>query len=87
MTMEEVEQCDFAYILYEKEDPEVHCFLRMHSTSMDVWFDRPLVSRQMIGSVHCQPHLLKELYSKQWWAFTAKPDYQQIVIKKRMMKE
>jgi hypothetical protein len=90
MDLEEVEQCDYAYILYEKEDPEVHCFLRMQTFNDFISFDRPLPrgkDGKIFGDVHSQPHLWKEYYGKSWWAFTVKPTSQQIAIKKRKMKD
>ena len=91
MTLEEVEQCDYAYILYEKEDLDVHCFLRMQTFNGFISFDRPIPRKpsdgKIFGDVHSQPHLWKEYYGKSWWAFTAKPDYKQIMNKKRLMKE
>ena len=90
MTLEQVEQCDYAYILYEKDDPEVHCFLQMQTFDDSISFDRPLPrgkGGKIFGDVHSQPHLFKEYYDKSWWAFTAKPDSHQISIKKRLMKE
>ena len=90
MTLEEVEQCDYAYILYEKDDPKVHCFLRMHTYDDFISFDRPIIDREdgrIAGGVHSQPHLWKEYYCKSWFAFATKPDREQIYDTKRLMKE
>ena len=89
MTMEEVEQCDYAYILYEKDDPEVHCFLRMQTFDDFISFDRPIPrgNGKIYGDFHSQPNLFKDLYNKQWWAFTAMPADYKIRAKKRLMKE
>ena len=90
LTLEEVEQCDYAYILYEKEDPEVHCFLRMHDYGDFISFDRPIPRKKngiIFGDIHSQPQLWKEYYGNSWWAFDARPSDKQIAMKKRRMKE
>ncbi len=81
MSIEEVEKCDYAYLVYEAEDPKAHCFLRMHTYDGFISFDRPIPSRKngmIAGDVHSQPNLWKEYYGKTWFAYTARPTSVQI---------
>lgn len=72
MTLEEVEKCEFCYLVYEEDDPESHCFIRMETHDEDITFDRPFDKYMRV-----QPHLWKETYGKYWIAFDRKPkDYQ-----------
>ena len=90
MTLEEVERCDYAYLVYEAEDPNAHCFLRMHTYDGFISFDRPIPSRKngmITGDVHSQPHLFKDCYEKTWFAYTAMPTKVQIASCKFKMKK
>ena len=81
MTLLEVKKCDFAYVLYEVEDPQVHCFIRMQTTPFDIWFDRPIPGSKngvITGSYHSQPHLLIEKYGQTWFAYDSAPTQWQI---------
>ena len=84
MSIEEVGRCDYAYLVYEVEDPEAHCFLRMHTYDGFISFDRPILfprkNRTIAAevNVHSQPNLWKEYYGKSWFAYTARPTSVQI---------
>ena len=72
MTLEEVKQCEFCYLVYEEDDPESHCFIRVDTQAEFISFDRPLDKY-----MRSQPHLWPENYGKYWIAFDRKPkDYQ-----------
>ena len=90
MSMEEVEKCDYAYLVYDEEDPEAHCFLRMHTFDSFISFDRPIADRTngvIMGSIHSQPNLFKDYYEKQWFAYSAMPTKVQMAKCKFQMKK
>ena len=65
MTIDEVEKCDYAYLVYEEDDHATHCFLRVKTYDEFISFDRPLNNTY----THSQPHLWKEYYGTTWFAF------------------
>ena len=82
MTLEEVEKCDYAYLIYDDEDPDVHCFLRLKTYDEFISFDRPLDS-----CVHSQPHLWKDKYGSSWAAYPEPPNQCQINAQKRRIRK
>lgn len=83
MTLKEVEVCDYAYLLYDIEDPEVHCFLRMKTYDEFISFVR---HGNEFARFYCQPHLWKNYYGSVWVAYTSRPDQDQINIQKAKLK-
>ena len=83
MTLEEVETSDYAYLLYEIEDPKVRCFLRVNTFDEFISFLR---HGDEFAHFYSQPHLWKKYYGSTWVAYTACPDHDQINIQKAKLK-
>jgi len=80
MTLEEVESCEFAYLIYEEDDTEVHCFLRLKTFRKFITF-----ARHLNAWTTSQPCLWKEYYGSRWVAYTARPEPYQIRAHKQIM--
>jgi len=70
MTLEEVENCDSAYLVYDQHDPDIHLFKRIKTYDSFIAFDR---EHQNSKGVRIQPHLWKDLYGTVWWAYKDAP--------------
>lgn len=89
MTLEEVESCDSAYLLYDKDDPNVHVFKRLRTCDSFISFDR---EHETCKYARVQPHLWKDVYGTVWLAFRDPPDKDDVrrwrrQIVKRIIKE
>ncbi len=68
MTLEEVENCEQCYIVYEHEDGASHLFKRLRTDEDSILFER-----KISGWFNSCPYLSKDLYGIVWFAFAEKP--------------
>ena len=68
MPLEDVENCEQAYIVYEHEDGASHLFRRIRTDSNNIMFEREL--NRFCKS---QPYFMKDKYGLCWFAFKEKP--------------